>query len=262
MPKLSKRTLPSNVLYEEYVVNQKTVNEIANQYKIGSWKVGDLLRQYGIPKRSKAESQSLALKKGRAPHPTKGKKLSDEHKEKIGGSMVDSWDKDVERVKEAQERMKRQWAEMPKSEKEQRIEALRQSAYDTTRAGSKTEAYMIENLIKNGWIVEQHRQDLVLNHKMHTDIYVPRARTVIEVDGPTHISPIYGEEQFYKTVAADNQKNGLLLSNGYCIIRLREEKSKKTNFYRKKALSAVLLLLERNKGEVPLIDRLSIVEIG
>jgi very-short-patch-repair endonuclease len=239
------------------------VNEIANQYKIGSWKVGDLLRQYGIPKRSKAESQTLALKKGRAPHPTKGKKLSKEHREKIGESMVDSWDEDVKRIKEAQERMKRQWEEMPKTEKEKKLEALRQSAYDTARAGSKTEKYMMERLMENGWVIEQHRKDLVLNHKMHTDIYVPQARTVIEVDGPTHISPIYGEEQFYKTVAADNQKNGLLLSNGYCIIRLREEKSKKTNYYRKKALEKVLFLLERNKNEdVPLIDRLSIVEIS
>jgi len=44
---------------------------------------------------------------------------------------------------------------------------------------------------------------------------------VLEVDGPSHFLPIWGDEKLKKQIKADSHKTGLILSKGYAIIRVR-----------------------------------------
>jgi very-short-patch-repair endonuclease len=52
-------------------------------------------------------------------------------------------------------------------------------------------------------------------------MYIPKLRTIIEVDGPSHFLPIWGEEKLDKQIKADLKKNGRILSKGFAIIRVK-----------------------------------------
>ena len=45
--------------------------------------------------------------------------------------------------------------------------------------------------------------------------------TIIEVDGPQHFLPIFGEDKLAQVTKMDSIKNGLLISKGYCVIRIK-----------------------------------------
>ena len=52
-------------------------------------------------------------------------------------------------------------------------------------------------------------------------MYIPSLKTIIEIDGPSHFLPIWGEEKLQKQIKADDQKTGLILSKGFEIIRVK-----------------------------------------
>ena len=52
-------------------------------------------------------------------------------------------------------------------------------------------------------------------------MYIPELKTIIEVDGPSHFLPIWGEERLQKQVNADLRKSGSLLSRGFVVIRIK-----------------------------------------
>ena len=62
---------------------------------------------------------------------------------------------------------------------------------------------------------------LIPAEKLEIDLYIPRLKTIIEVDGPSHFLPIWGEEKLQKQVNADLRKSGVLLSKGYVVIRVK-----------------------------------------
>ena len=43
----------------------------------------------------------------------------------------------------------------------------------------------------------------------------------IEIDGPQHFVPIFGEKKLRETIKFDSIKNGLLLKKGFCVIRIK-----------------------------------------
>jgi very-short-patch-repair endonuclease len=47
-------------------------------------------------------------------------------------------------------------------------------------------------------------------------------KTAIEIDGPSHFLPIWGEQKLQKHQKADNRKAGLLMSAGYVLIRVKQ----------------------------------------
>ncbi len=89
----------------------------------------------------------------------------------------------------------------------------------------RLEKIILSTLIDKGYLVEFHKEHLLLNERVHLDLWLPKLRTAIEIDGPTHFSPIWGEDNLKKTQKTDNTKDGLLLNSGFCIIRLRQKKN-------------------------------------
>ena len=61
-------------LEQEYLQKQKPLKQIGKENKTSAKTVHKYMKKFGIPRRSFQESQQLALKNGRATHPTKGKK--------------------------------------------------------------------------------------------------------------------------------------------------------------------------------------------
>ena len=65
------------------------------------------------------------------------------------------------------------------------------------------------------------RRGLIPVEKLEIDLYIPSLKTIIEVDGPSHFLPIWGDEKLQKQINADLRKNGSLLSKGFVVIRVK-----------------------------------------
>lgn len=52
------------------------------------------------------------------------------------------------------------------------------------------------------------------------DLYLPDQRIGIEIDGPTHVKPIFGEETLARTLENDAKKSKLCEENNIYLIRI------------------------------------------
>ena len=52
-------------------------------------------------------------------------------------------------------------------------------------------------------------------------MYIHDLKTIIEIDGPSHFLPIWGEDKLQKQINADLRKSGALLSKGYAVVRVK-----------------------------------------
>jgi very-short-patch-repair endonuclease len=89
------------------------------------------------------------------------------------------------------------------------------------KEGSKLEKFVMDKLVESGYTVDFHNKNLIPNEKLEIDLYIPKLKTIIEVDGPSHFLPIWGEEKLQKQIKADLQKSGRILSRGFAIIRVK-----------------------------------------
>ena len=71
--------------------------------------------------------------------------------------------------------------------------------------------------------------------------------TAIEIDGPSHFEPVWGEEALSRTQKADQQKTGLLLSNGFVLIRVKQQKGLSEKYKREILSKIVSILTDINK---------------
>lgn len=200
--------------------NQSTY-EIAKQLDTYPNKIRRTLKKHGYDLKDRSEAQKVALASGRSTHPTAGKERSIEERVAISSSLVDYWENmsDKERNKRVRT-AKSNWKKMSARQKEimrQRgIAAIRQAASE----GSKLEKIFQQRIERAGYHVEPHKV-IIPAENLEIDLYIPRLKTIIEVDGPSHFLPIWGEEKLQKQVNADLRKSGALLSKGYAVIRVK-----------------------------------------
>ena len=62
---------------------------------------------------------------------------------------------------------------------------------------------------------------LIPSENLEIDLYIPGLQTIIEVDGPSHFLPIWGQDKLDKQINADLRKTGTLLTKGYVVIRVK-----------------------------------------
>lgn len=217
---ISKETLT-----EEYVNKKRSFGDIAKQYGTYANAVRRLAHKYEIPIRDKSEAQAAALASSRHQHPTKGKKRSEAVKLAISEKMAVSWQNiSDEEYDRRVENSRKQWESMPEDEKKNiqklAIEAVRRTA----KEGSQLEKFLAQHLKDENILIEFHRKGFVANANLEVDILLPANNIAIEVDGPSHFLPIWGEESLQKTMRADNDKNGLLLMYNIDVIRIKQYK--------------------------------------
>ncbi|NDB86296.1 MAG: hypothetical protein EB127_26905, partial [Alphaproteobacteria bacterium] len=172
--------------------------------------------------KTKSEAQKNAIEKGTSIHPTSGKQRTHEEKIKISSGLKKYWDEMSEgdynfKIEQAKER----WKNIPETEKERMLESAIKSIQLAGKEGSKLEKFIYEEIVKHGYKVEYHKKQLIQNHNLEIDMYVPSIKTIIEVDGPSHFLPIWGEEKLQKQIKADFHKTGLILSKGMVIVRIK-----------------------------------------
>lgn len=234
-----------------YVKEGKSSHEIAEQFKTYPNKIIRALNYLGIPKRSYAEAQSLALKNGRSSHPTLGSPLTDEHKAKIGKERSKAWAKTPEKERERLASLSRdQWNAMSEEERVELRRMAMAAVREASKSGSKSEKFIRSGLEEVGYKVEYHKRDLVPSSKLEVDMFLPELRTAIEIDGPGHFSPIWGESKYRKQVEADTIKQGILLSNGCTILRVKQIDKSLSKTKLNDVLSAILSILEEVKSGI------------
>lgn len=210
-----------HTIQKMYLEELKSFGDIA--VKLGTYanKIRRDAKKFDIPIRNKSEAQSNALKTGRTKHPTEGKERSDTTKSKIGLGLAKSWDSMDESAKQKIKEQKReQWNKLSEDQRANMQKSANDAVRLASKTGSKLEKYILEKLLKDGWRVDFHKEHVLVDTKLQIDLLVPSIKTAIEIDGPSHFVPVWGEDALKKNIKYDQKKQGLLVGKGYALIRV------------------------------------------
>ena len=235
-----------------YVKEGKSSYEIAEDLNTYSTKILRALDFLGIEKRDYSQAQTNSLKTGRTIHPTKGKKLKEEHKQRIGTQRAKAWANLPQKEKDRLSKIgKKNWDEMPASKKEEMRRMALEAVREASKIGSKTERHLNNALAKKGYSVIFHKGGLVPGSKLEVDLFLPEIKTAIEIDGPGHFLPIWGEEKLQKQQSSDIIKQGILIDHGYAILRIRQIDKSISMTRMNKLLEVVLSELDKINKKFP-----------
>jgi very-short-patch-repair endonuclease len=212
-----------DLLDKLYIQENKSFADIAEEYHTYSNKIRRDAKKLNIPIRNKSEAQKNALKTGKHKHPTKGTQRSEQIKEKIGSGVMDSW-KNLTPIELQQRKLKCQdnWNKLTEEEKIYMQRCATEAVRRSSKVGSKLEKYLLAKLIKDSFYVEFHKEQTLVNTKLQIDLFLPKLNIAIEVDGPSHFLPVWGEKALEKNIAYDQKKEGLILGKGWHLIRIKQ----------------------------------------
>jgi len=214
-----------NLLRKEYEVGLKSFRDIADEYGTYANKVRRDAIKFKIKIRDKSVAQKNALKTGRSQHPTQGKERSEETKNKIGTGVMTSWENlDDETLEKRKEKARQNWENLPEEVKENILHEANTAVRQASKTGSKLELFLFNTLLHDGYVVEFHKEQNLLNTKLQLDLFLPKLSIAIEVDGPSHFAPVWGEDTLKRNKGYDNKKTGLILGKGLALIRVKQSK--------------------------------------
>lgn len=229
------------ILKQEYLDKKKSFIDIADEYGTYANKLRRDALRFNIMIRDKSEAQKNALNRGKHKHPTKGTNRSEETKQKIGLSVMESWDNlDSVELEQRKDKARENWQKLPDDVKQNRLHEANLAVRESSKKGSKLEIYLLNALLNNGYKVEFHKEQILSNTKLQIDLFLPSANIAIEVDGPSHFEPVWGEDVLKKNQKYDNTKTGLILGKKIKLIRIKQEK----DFSKSRALVIFQKLLD------------------
>jgi very-short-patch-repair endonuclease len=213
------------LLVKEYEHNKKSFKEIADSLGTYANKIRRDAIKLEIKIRDKSEAQKNALVTGKADHPTKGKERSEEVKSKIGNSVMKSWEElDNKELKKRKDTARKNWEKLSDDVKQNILHEANLAVRAASKNGSKLEHFLFQELLKDGYKVEFHKEHSILNTKLQLDLFLPKHNIAIEVDGPSHFEPVWGEDSLKRNKGYDQKKNGLILGKGLVLIRIKQYK--------------------------------------
>jgi len=195
---------------------------IAKKFNTYPNKIRRLLQKQGKKLRDSSEAQKNALETGSATHPTAGKVRSKEDRIKISGGMMDFWEKMSDKEKKRRAKIaKKNWDSMSEEQRQKMNDLAFNAIRKAAKEGSKLERVVLETLRSHGHKVDFHNKNLIPTQEMEIDLYIPDLKVIIEVDGPSHFYPIWGMDNLQKQIEFDSKKEGVLLSRGFVVIRIK-----------------------------------------
>ena len=208
-------------------------------------------KKFGIKSRTKSGAQKEALKSGRSLHPTEGKELTEDTKLKISECQGSIWDNLSEEERKKRSLIgKESWNKKTEKEKREVIKKGGEAIREASRTGSKLERFLLEALTERNYRVQFHKEHWLKNQRLETDLFIEDLRTVIEVDGPSHFSPVWGEQNLLKNQQTDLQKTGLILGQELVLIRIKQTK-RISQRYLRTVLKELLSVLDQISKEFP-----------
>ena len=199
-----------------------SIREIAEIYETYPNKIARILKKAGKEMRSKEEAAKIAVELGKIKPPMLGKKRTQAEKDNIAKKQVKRWqnmsEEEIETFKQnAKDRWDAESIEVKINRQKKAGEALKRASVE----GSKAEKFLYEQLTKAGYDVIIHKTGLIPGQKFEVDLYIPSLKVAIEIDGPQHFLPVYGETNLHRNIKYDAIKNGALISRGLCVIRVK-----------------------------------------
>lgn len=214
-----------NLIIKYYVEQKLSFADIATQLNTYPNKVRRDAKKLNIDIRSKSDAQKNALTSGKHKHPTKGTQRDETTKAKIGLKVLDVWASLSESdLNDRKAKSKAQWEKMTEDQKANIRESANKAVRNSSKTGSKLEKFLLSQLLKDGYKVEFHKEQMLSNTKLHIDLFLPTMNIAIEVDGPSHFSPVWGQEALDRNQRYDTKKNGLLIGKGLKLIRVKQMK--------------------------------------
>lgn len=208
-----------------YVNEMLSTYQIAEKLRSTPYQVRKALLHAGVELRSRGEATKVALDSGRMKHPTRGRKRTSREKDVISIEVQKSWSKKPADKRESHAKLARErYAGLGEGGQQRLQKMAGDGIREAARKGSRLERAVLEHLRRSGHDVAWQAELTAGGSPLKVDVLVRDARCAVEVDGPSHHEPVWGEEQLSKARAADNKKNGLLVGAGWRVIRLRQRR--------------------------------------
>lgn len=237
---------------EQYHIQDRSMQDIADELGTNRQRVRRALIKLGVSIKDRSTAQKAALATGRAEHPTEGKERSEEVRMRIAEGVAEDWaNADEETLKARSDKAKLQWSNMSPHERDALLRLARDGVRVAAKEGSKLEKYLRKELTKADYNVRYHVTGLVPNQNLEVDLLLPALSIAIEIDGPSHFLPIWGEESLNKNIKSDLQKTGLLLHQGLVVIRVKQMTSNVSNLLKRRLLATVLEAVEKVEKKFP-----------
>jgi very-short-patch-repair endonuclease len=215
----------AEIIDKLYSKDNLSFKDIATQHNTYPNKVLRDAKRLGIPIKNKSEAQKNALKTGRHQHPTKGRERSDEEKHNIGSGVMKNWQNmSPDELRQKQAMYLELWNKKTEDEKANMLHKANIAVRHSSKVGSKLEHFILKFLVGSGIKTEFHKEQMLVNTKLQVDIFLPTMNIAIEIDGPSHFEPVWGEDILNKNIAYDKKKTGLLIGKGYKLIRIKQTK--------------------------------------
>ena len=130
---------------KNYTEGQSTIS-LAKELNTYPKKIERILKKNGQSLRSRSESQTLAIQNGRAKHPTKGLKRTEEEKAKISIGVEKAWREMPEEAKERfRQSAKKRWDNMSPEKRREMQEKAGRALRLACLEGSKQEKFLKKN---------------------------------------------------------------------------------------------------------------------
>lgn len=208
-----------------YSIKKMSFADIAAQHHTYANKIRRDAKRFNITIRDKSEAQKNALQTGKHTHPTKGKERSDTTKQKIGKSVMEAWDSMSEQqLNKRKKQAKKNWDNMDHEIKINMQKAAVDAVRKTSKVGSKLEKFLHTSLLNLGHKVDFHKEHSLVTTKLQIDLFLPTINVAIEVDGPSHFAPVWGEQSLKRNISYDQKKEGLIIGKGWHLIRIKQTK--------------------------------------
>ena len=203
----------------------KSFADIAEAWGTYPNKIRRDAKKFKINIRDKSEAQKNALQTGKHKHPTKGTSRPSETKQKIGMSVLRSWEElDGNELELRKIKAKNNWDKLDQNTKDNMHQSAMAAIRQSSKAGSKLEKFLLQKLLTEGMHVDFHKEQSLVNTKLQIDLFIPSINTAIEVDGPSHFEPVWGQESLTRNQKYDNKKQGLITGKGWNLIRIKQTK--------------------------------------
>lgn len=242
-----------------YVKDKLSLGEIAKRYGTYPNKVKRDLVKLGVKFRSKSDAQKLAIKTQRSHHPTRGIGHNEITKTKISNTVGEMWDNFTQEDLDYRTEIGRKhWKKKSRSKKRAFHKKALRKIHEAAKQGSKLEKFLRNKLIDAGYNVEFHKKHFIMQEDLHIDIFLPDLAIAIEVDGRSHIDPIWSQEEYNRSQLADQKKNGLLRLEGIKLIRIRYKSSLSERY--KRAIWKELNTRLKGHEKLPLLSKIEAIQ--
>jgi len=224
-----------------------SLRNVAKELGVSLATLSRFMKKVGIQTRDKATAQKNYLKDNE--HQMTGRSHTEETKQKISQGLGEFWDSlSPEASEELRQRIgsgwKRKWESMSEAERHAMMSELSAKSRLSQGNGSRLERFIAEELRSRGFIVEERTTNYTIGKDMEVDLALPSQGIAIEVDGPTHFLPIYGEDHLAQQQERDGRKDQQIIDAGYSVLRVRDNNGPLSQLRMERIVSAINDIIE------------------